>query len=556
MSIKEQDHLKNDITEWVVRYGRDRSALIPILHAVQDKYHFISDSAMNEIAEQLGIFPSEVQGVVTFYAFFNRKPKGKTVIHLCNCLSCRMAGGDAVKRQLEKDLGIKVGETRKDGRYTLEETSCIGMCDQAPAMLVNGKPYTQLKPDTVYAVVQHAEKSMHPDIIETQHFNEIALTGISQQTGLKKALDLTPQAVIEMIMTAKLRGSGGAGFPTGLKLKLANEAKGTEKYVVCNADEGEPGTFKDRHSLTYYPSLVFAGMAIVGHTIGAQQGILYLRAEYRYLLPRLEATLDQLRKEHLIGKNILGTSFHFDVQIRLGAGAYVCGEETALIESLEGRRGEPRNRPPFPIQAGYQQHPTCVNNVETFCWITAILEKGADWFSAVGTEKSGGYKLFSISGDCKKPGVYQFPMGTTIHDMLKAVVGEGAKAVQAGGASGQCIPASEFHRKLAFEDAPPGGSIVIIGQQRNMLEVAENFMEFFVEESCGQCTPCREGNPKILEGIRLLKQGKCSLSQLNHLIALGDAMKDCSKCGQGQSSANAFLGIIKHFKTEIMGSYQ
>lgn len=292
-------------------------------------------------------------------------------------------------------------------------------------------------------------------LIETKNSNEIALAKISNSTGLKNALAKTGQAIIDEVTASKLRGCGGAGFPTGLKLKFAAAAEGAEKYVVCNADEGEPGTFKDRHILTYYPELVFEGMTIVGHTIGASEGILYLRAEYDYLLPHLEKALENQRKEKRLGQHIFGSAFSFHIQIRLGAGAYVCGEETALIESLEGFRGEPRNRPPFPIQAGYQQKPTCVNNVETFCWIAAILEKGAKWFNSVGTEKSGGYKLFSISGDCTKPGVYQFPMGTSIRDMLKVVGGEGAKAIQCGGASGQCIPAALFDRKLAFEDAPP-----------------------------------------------------------------------------------------------------
>jgi len=389
--------------------------------------------------------------------------------------------------------------------------------------------------------------------IETAHTNELAFASVQPNEGLKKALDDKSEAIIQEITDSKLRGCGGAGFPTGLKMKFAAAEQGDNKVVVCNADEGEPGTFKDRHILTHFADLVFEGMTIVGHTIGSSKGFLYLRGEYLYLRAHLEEILENRRKQNLLGDNILNSGFNFDIAIRMGAGAYVCGEETALIESLEGRRGEPRNRPPYPIQNGYKGYPTEVNNVETYAWIATIMSKGASWFNAVGTEQSVGYKIFSISGDCAKPGVYQFPMGTTINEMLTAVGAEDAKAVQSGGASGRCIPAAEFGRKLAFEDAPPGGSIIIFGPNRDMLDVAENFMEFFVEESCGQCMPCREGNPKILEGIKALKQGKCSIEDLSHLIALGSTMNASAKCGQGQSSANAFVTIMEHFKHEFLG---
>ena len=237
----------------------------------------------------------------------------------------------------------------------------------------------------------------------------------------------------------------------------------------------------------------------------------------------------------------------------MGAGAYVCGEETAMIESLEGHRGEPRNRPPFPIDTGYLGRPTIVNNVETFAWVVCILARGADWFKGQGTDKSSGPKLFSVSGDCKLPGVYEFPMGITIAQLLAEVQGEGAKAVQVGGASGQCVPAAQFARALAFEDVSTGGSIIVFGPGRDMLDVVENFLEFFIDESCGQCTPCREGVPKILEGVRLLKRGECSMSYLKELCGLGETLQLASKCGLGQSAPNAFLSVVAHFQDEILG---
>ena len=288
--------------------------------------------------------------------------------------------------------------------------------------------------------------------------------------------------------------------------------------------------------------------------IGACKGIIYLRGEYTYLRAGLEELLEQRRKSGLLGNKVSGIEgFAFDVEIRMGAGAYVCGEETALIESLEGHRGEPRNRPPFPVNCGFMGHPTIVNNVETFAWVSCILVKGAEWFRKIGTETSTGLKLFSVSGDCRERGIFEFPMGITIRDLLERVGGEDAKAVQVGGASGHCIPASDFDRTIAFEDLATGGSIIVFGPDRDMLEVAKNFMEFFLDESCGQCTPCREGNRRLFEGIEMLEAGRCSMKYLKELCQLGESMQMASKCGLGQSSPNAFLSIIENFKDEIMG---
>ena len=377
---------------------------------------------------------------------------------------------------------------------------------------------------------------------------------VEPEDGMHSAVELTREGVIEAIDQAGLKGRGGAGFPVGLKWELCARDPQFPKYVVCNADEGEPGTFKDRVILTRYPKHVFVGMAISAYAIGAEFGILYLRGEYAYLLKSLEKCLRDLREAKLLGADILGCEgFRFDITIRLGSGAYVCGEESALIESLEGYRGVPRNRPPYPVTKGYREKPTVVNNVETFVWATCILCRGPGWFHSLGTEKSKGLKLFSVSGDCAQPGVYEYPMGITIGELMRAVGGEDAKAVQMGGAAGHCVPASDFHRTIAFEDVPTGGSVIVFGPERDMLDVAENFLEFFCEESCGQCTPCRIGNVKLLEGVRLLKQGRCSMNYLEDLVRLGESMQVAAKCGLGQTSANAFLSIVKHFKDEIMG---
>jgi [NiFe] hydrogenase diaphorase moiety large subunit len=371
--------------------------------------------------------------------------------------------------------------------------------------------------------------------------------------GLKNALARSRSEVIAEVSASKLKGRGGAGFPTGVKWNLAAAAQSDAKYVICNADEGEPGTFKDRVILTECADLVIEGMTIAAWAIGSSEGILYLRGEYAYLRDHLESVLARRRREGLLGESVLGSGKSFNVSIRMGSGAYICGEETALIESLEGQRGEPRNRPPFPVDTGLNGAPTIVNNVETFACAAAIMAKGADWFKGIGTEKSTGVKLFSISGDCKAPGVYEFPLGITVAELLRAVGGEEAKAVQIGGASGRCVPASQFDREISFEGVSTGGSIIVFGKERDMLHVAKNFLDFFVDESCGQCTPCREGNAKLLEGVEMLQEGRCSWSHLNELTKLGEVMQLASKCGLGQSSPNAFLSIIEHFRPEIMG---
>jgi [NiFe] hydrogenase diaphorase moiety large subunit len=373
-----------------------------------------------------------------------------------------------------------------------------------------------------------------------------------QGEAIKKSFENKRQYILQELKTSGLKGRGGAGFPTSTKWMLTAAANADKKYVVCNADEGEPGTFKDRVLLLEYPELVFDGMVIAGYTIGAKYGIVYLRGEYEYMLKSLESFLDQMRKDNFLGKNILGMEgIDFDISIRLGSGAYVCGEETALIESLEGYRGEPRNRPPYPVNTGFKGYPTVVNNVETLASVPHIIMKGGDWFREYGTDKSTGSKLFSVSGDCEKPGVYELPWGTTINELLKIVGAEKIKAVQIGGASGVCLPKEQFNRQLAYEDAATGGSVMIFNDKRNMIKILKNFLEFFVEESCGQCTPCRIGNVRLLEGVKKIENNEMTFAYINSLKDLGRTMQVACKCGLGQTSPNAFITILENFKTEI-----
>jgi [NiFe] hydrogenase diaphorase moiety large subunit len=396
------------------------------------------------------------------------------------------------------------------------------------------------------------EEKMSNYSIKKKRTGPVLFSPYTRGEGIKKALEIGREDVLFELKESKLKGRGGAGFPTSTKWMLTAAAIADKKYIVCNADEGEPGTFKDRVLLLEYPELVFDGMVIAGYTTGSNYGIVYLRGEYEYMLKSLEDYLQEMRNDNLLGENILGSEgFNFDISIRLGSGAYVCGEETALIESLEGHRGEPRNRPPYPVNTGYLGNPTAVNNCETLASAAHIVTKGGGWFKRFGTDKSSGSKLFSVSGDCEFPGVYELPWGLTIRELLDLTGAKNTKAVQIGGASGVCIPKSQFDRKISYEDVATGGSVIVFNETRNMLNVLKNFMEFFVEESCGQCTPCRIGNAKLLEGVERIEKGTFTYAYVNTLKELGKTMQVASKCGLGQSSPNSFISILENFKDEI-----
>ncbi len=552
-------------------YGNNRTRMMDIVRAVQEKFGCVSSQALDTIARETATHRVEVEGVVTFYSFFSTKPKGKVVIRLCNDVVDRMMGLAAVAEAFEKELGIGFGQTTKDGQITLEYTACIGLSDQAPAALINDVPVTYLTPEKVKAVVKVLKdtgdpralvnvygdgNNAHP-LVRSMVLNNIRKRGpvifadLEEGAAIKKALEMSPKEVINEVKNARLRGRGGAGFPTGMKWEFTRAALGDRRYVVCNADEGEPGTFKDRVILTECPDLLFEGMTIAGYAIGAEMGILYLRGEYAYLQQLLDSVLAKRREHGLLGKNVAGKQgFHFDIRIQMGAGAYVCGEETALLSSAEGQRGEPRQRPPFPAQKGYLQAPTVINNVETFCCAARILDKGASWFAAMGSKGSPGTKLLSVSGDCKKPGVYELPYGITITELLAEVAGEGAKAVQIGGPSGQCIGPKLCSRTVCYDDLATGGAVVVFGPQRDILEVAHGYMDFFVDESCGWCTPCRVGNVLLKNKLEQIIAGQGTPDDLTYLKELGETVKTTSRCGLGQTSPNPILTTLANFRED------
>jgi len=362
---------------------------------------------------------------------------------------------------------------------------------------------------------------------------------------LKSTIKKNKQDVLKELINSGLRGRGGAGFPTGYKRKYAAAQDADQKYVICNADEGEPGTFKDKKLLCDVPRKVISGMAICAWITNATKGFIYLRREYRYLVPKLQEELN------LFHKTIKDNGLDFHIEIFMGAGAYVCGEETALIESMEGKRGEPRNKPPFPIQNGYLGKPTVVNNVETFASTAMICRIGAEEYIKMGTEDQRGSKLFSISGDSPKEGVYELELGMTI-EVFANEFGDGdTKAVQVGGVAGFCVPRKKFATTIIGQGNTTGGSTMIFNSTRSMYRVLHNYLEFYAEESCGQCTPCRVGTQQLLKGIEAVKSGSRPASYLDQLIKLADTMRITSKCGLGQSVTNSFSSIVQNFREEM-----
>ncbi len=365
---------------------------------------------------------------------------------------------------------------------------------------------------------------------------------------LAQVLEMTPEEMLDRVKESGLRGRGGAGFPTWLKWKSARDAESVEKFIICNADEGEPGTFKDRAILKKQAGKVFPGMLVCAKVIGAEKGFIYLRGEYAYLLPQLSREVDNFNKK------LKEKGECFNIEIKLGSGAYVCGEETALIESLEGNRGEPRNKPPFPTTEGYLGKPTVVHNVETLVYASIIISEGPKCFKKLGTSDSAGAKVFCVSGDTDvEEGIYELEMGMKILEFVRLFSDGDIKAVQVGGASGFCVPRKKFaDTVLGFEGIPTGGAMMLFKSSRSMYNVLHNFLEFFVEESCGQCTPCRVGCQQLLKGIEAVKTGEKPSKYLDELIKLAKMMKISAKCGLGQSAANPFISIIENFREEVV----
>jgi [NiFe] hydrogenase diaphorase moiety large subunit len=542
------------------RHHADPHALVQMLREVQvlQGGHLARDTLIG-LAGALGLSLAHVEGVAGFYRFFHLQPVGRYRILFSDNITDRMLGSEALLADLCARLGVAPGEVRRDGLASVDRTSCTGLCDQGPALLVNHhQVVTQLDAarvaqlaDCVLAGVPVADWPAQWFVVQDKVRRADVLLGdeAAPGTALAAAMARGPEGMLDEIKRSRLRGRGGAGFETGLKWELCRRAPGAEHVVVCNADEGEPGTFKDRVLLARHAEAVFEGMTIAAHVIGARRGLVYLRGEYRYLLEPLQAVLRRRRAAGLLGSTIQGrVDFDFDIDIHMGAGAYVCGEESSLIESLEGRRGTPRIRPPFPVEQGYLGHPTIVNNVETFCAVGHIARHGGAWWAGIGTAQSTGTKIHSVSGDCERPGLYEYPFGTRIARILEDCGARDTQAVQVGGPSGVCLSAFEFGRRIAFEDVPTAGAFMVFDRSRDMFEVARSFAHFFAHESCGFCTPCRVGTALVVKRFDKLAAGRGSRHDIDVLSELDQLMHTSTHCGLGASACNPLRDTIRKFR--------
>ncbi|MDP1981915.1 MAG: NAD(P)H-dependent oxidoreductase subunit E [Sulfuritalea sp.] len=547
------------------RHHRDGTRLMQILRETQEQLGWLAPATLTHIAKAVGWPRAEVSGTASFYSFFHTRPRGRYCVLWSDNITDRMLGNADLMDAMCKKLWLEPGRVSEDGLVSVNTTSCTGMGDQGPALLVNYRAVTRMTPSRVGEMVGLIRNQTPVAEWPAEWFavadnirrKDILLDhGLTPGQALAAAIKLGPEKMLAEITESRLRGRGGAGFSTGLKWEACRNAPGTGSnpahYVVCNADEGEPGTFKDRVLLNSYSSLVFEGMSIAGLVVGAKKGLLYLRGEYRYLLEPLESALAARRQAGLLGKNILGSDFEFDIEIHLGAGAYICGEESALIESLEGKPGRPRIRPPFPVTRGYLNQPTTVNNVETLAASCLIAAHGGAWYARHGTEKSTGSKLLSVSGDCERPGIYEYAYGVTVRRVLEDCgAGFGkhdSQAVQISGPSGICVAEDEFDRRIAFEDLPTAGAFMVFDETRDMFEVARNFAHFFAHESCGFCTPCRVGTTLVRNMMDKIAQGHGSPYDIDELIKLHRLMQGASHCGLGNSACNPVFDTLNKFR--------
>ena len=519
----------------------------------------------------------------------------KMHILVCGGTGCRASASKNIICRLEDCLK----ERALEDEVQVIATGCFGFCEKGPIVKIMPENtfYVQVKPEDAEEIVNehiikgrkverllYKEPSKKVTVSDSKHMEfykkqlRIALRncgfidpenieeciGRDGYSALAKCLtEMTPEAVIDEIKRSGLRGRGGGGFPTGLKWEFARKYQADQKYVVCNADEGDPGAFMDRSIMEGDPHSVIEAMAICGYSIGASKGLVYIRAEYPLAIERLRIAIEQAEKYGLLGENILGTDFSFHIEIRYGAGAFVCGEETALIHSMEGHRGEPTTKPPFPAESGYLNKPTNVNNVETLANIPVILNKGADWFASIGTERSKGTKVFALAGKINNVGLIEVPMGTTLREVIYEIGGgikngKKFKAVQTGGPSGGCLTEKHLDTPIDFDNLLAAGSMmgsggmIVMDEDDCMVAVAKFYLEFIVEESCGKCSPCRIGNKRLLEILTRITEGKGTMEDLDNLRNLSQVIKDTALCGLGQTSPNPVLSTLEHFYDEYV----
>lgn len=544
-----------------------RSSLLPVLLQAQKEFGFIPEDAAAAIAESLHLPQADIQGVIEFYSMLYLEPTAPTVIRVCDSPVCKMLGSPAALEALCSYLGVQPGQVTADGQSMVEAVPCLGLCEHAPAALVNTTgaaleegypPHTLLTAPPAPAKQPQGERWLTARCGQVDPASLADYTASRGFDALQKALAMPPEQVIAEIKASGLVGRGGAAFPTGIKMEGAANAAGQPKYLVLNADESEPGTFKDRVLLEGDPFSALEGMLISAYAIGARRGYAYVRGEYPHAQAVLSHAIETLYAKGYLGEHILGSGFSFDIELRSGAGAYICGEETALFESIEGKRGFPRIKPPFPTTHGLFGKPTVINNVETFCNLPLILRQGADWYRSLGTSKSPGLKLFCLSGDVKQPGLYEFPFGLTLRELIYEHAGgmrsnQPLQAVLLGGAAGLFITPEELDVRLTFEDlreaglALGSGAVMVFDGSRDLRQVMADLAHFFAHESCGKCYPCQLGTQRQLEVMERCAAGKPLPGDRERLLDVGWTMTDASLCGLGQTAAMAILSAEKRW---------
>ncbi|MGI9665758.1 MAG: NAD(P)H-dependent oxidoreductase subunit E [Acidimicrobiia bacterium] len=539
-----------------------RHLLLPALHGVQDRIGWVSHGALNYIAERIPVSPAEAYGVATFYDLIATEPRPPRVANVCDDIACKAAGVDPMIAELRDILGAP-GEFGSAAAWV--KSPCLGQCEKGSAAFVQiaGETDVMIAPASADAIVevlrsQHPASSITPTppTPATQLLSSHAATlADHEETGgykaLRKSLTMHPQQIVDEIVASGLRGRGGAAFPAGIKWQAVADETG-DKYVVCNADESEPGTFKDRVLLELNPHQLVEAVIIAGYAVGASKGFIYIRGEYPIGHAALTSAISEARGAGYLGGDIAGSEFSFDIEIRRGAGAYICGEETALFNSIEGFRGEPRQKPPFPTQAGLFQRPTVVNNVESLMNVPRIVMDGGDTFAAIGTAESKGPKLFCVSGNVKKPGVYEVPFGATTRDLIENAGGVDGDiaAVLTGGAAGTFLTDAQLDVPLTFEDtratgvALGSGVVMVFNQEADMHDIVQRIAHFFREESCGLCVPCRVGTVRQEESLVRLRNGSAA-AELELLGELDVVLRDASICGLGQFASVAIQSAIE-----------
>lgn len=541
-----------------------RSGLLSALWQYQLEAGYISHQAIQDLAAEHGVSAIEIEGVASFYHFFHTKPAGKHVIYLNNSIISELKGYSRVSEAIERETGARLGSTDPSGTFGFYATPCIGLSDLEPAALIDFHPFTNLNVIRVKEIIRKLKEGADAAEIADIVPNSVRYVPADNRTiffadyqrgqALRKLHSLTPEGVIEQLRIAELAGRGGAFFPTWKKWSSCRAFPGEPKFIICNADEGEPGTFKDRVLLQYQPGSVIEGIVLAAYAVGASYGMIYLRGEYRWLAASLRQEIDAFYAEGLLGSAIAGIpGFDFHLRLEIGAGAYVCGEETALLESMEGRRGEPRTKWYYPVEKGYLQLPTVINNVETFAAASRLIRLGSFEYLRRGIPGSPGTKLISLSGDCQRPGLYEIEWGMTVAELLERCEAQDPCFIQVSGPSGECISVKEKFRRistldlLAQKDIRCGGSFMVFNRQRDLIKILLNFSAFFKHESCGVCTPCRAGNFILQRKLEKLDVGLGDKADLQELSNWSAILKTASRCGLGKAATNSILQAMEKF---------